>query len=77
MFGQVIRALIYICFIVLGFYLVLWVLETIGFRLPPMVVTIGWVICMLFCILVLYQLFYPYFGRVNWWGRGPNDPPGP
>lgn len=73
MFGQVIRALIYLCFMVLAFYLVVWVLEQLGIRLPPMVEKILMVILVLVAILVLYQLFAPYFGGINWWGRGPGQ----
>lgn len=71
MFGQVIRALIYLCFMVLAFYLIVWVLAQLGIALPPMVEKILMVILVLVAILVLYQLFAPYFGGINWWGRGP------
>ncbi len=71
MFGQVIRALLFLCCIVLAFYLIVWVLEQLGIRLPPMVEKILMVILVLVAILVLYQLFAPYFGNINWWGRGP------
>ena len=71
MFGQVIRALIYLCFFVAAYYLVLWVLEMLGIRLPPMLERIFGVIMILVAILVLYQLFSPYLGGINWWGRGP------
>lgn len=71
MFGQVIRALIYLCFVVLAYYLILWVLEALGIHLPLMVVRIIGVIMVLVAILVLYQLFQPYLGGINWWGRGP------
>ena len=71
MFGQVIRALIYLCFMVLAFYLIVWVLEQLGIRLPPMVEKILMVVLILVAILVLYQLFAPYFSGINWWGRGP------
>jgi hypothetical protein len=76
MFGQVVRALIYICFVALAFYLILWVLTTIGLVLPGMVIVILKVIFVLVVILILYQLFWPSLSGYNWWGRGPN-PPGP
>jgi hypothetical protein len=71
MFGQVIRALIFLCFMMLAFYLVVWVLGQLGIALPPMIEKILIVILVLVAILVLYQLFAPYFGGINWWGRGP------
>jgi hypothetical protein len=71
MVGQVIRALIYICVMALLFYLVLWVLAAIGFALPAMVEKILIVIFVLVCLLILWQLFSPWIGGVNWWGRGP------
>lgn len=72
MFGQVIRALIFICFMVLLYYIVLYVLEAIGLRIPPHIATVIMVILGLIAILVLYQLFAPYIGGVNWWGGPPN-----
>jgi hypothetical protein len=69
MFGQVIRALIYICFLAIAYYLVLWVLGVLGIHIPPVILTIIGVILVLFAILILYQLFAPYWGGVNWWGR--------
>jgi hypothetical protein len=70
-FGQVIRALIYLCFIALAFYLILWVLGSLGIMLPLMVITILKVVFVLVAILILYQLFAPYFGNINWWGNRP------
>jgi hypothetical protein len=71
MFGQVIRALLYICLMALLFYIIVWVLASIGFALPPMVEKILIVMFVLVCILILYQLFAPWLGGINWWGRGP------
>lgn len=73
MFGQVIRGLIYLCFMVLAYYLIIWVLAALGINLPLMVERILGVILVLVAILVLYQLFAPYLGGINWWGR--RDPP--
>lgn len=56
----VIRALIYLCFVALAFFLILWVLATLGIALPAMVVTILKVVFILVAILVLVRLFYPY-----------------
>jgi hypothetical protein len=74
MVGQVIRALIYICVMALLFYLVIWVLASIGFALPAMVEKILIVIFVLVCLLVLWQLFAPSLGNINWWGRNPPPP---
>ncbi|HXJ64310.1 MAG TPA: hypothetical protein VNN79_11195 [Actinomycetota bacterium] len=71
MFGQVIRALLFLCCIALAFYLIVWVLEQLGIRLPPMVEKILVVMLVLVAILVLYNLFAPWLGGINWWGRGP------
>ena len=75
MFGQIIRALIYLCFLVLAFYLIVWVLQAIGLALPAMVIHIIGIIFVLVAILVLYQLFWPYFATYSLWGRRP--PPNP
>ncbi len=71
MFGQVIRALIFLCFMMLLFYIVVYVLAALGIALPFMVERIIMVIFVLVAILVLYQLFAPYIGGINWWGRNP------
>ena len=71
MFGALIRSLIFICLMVLAYHLVVWVLAAIGLALPHMVlVTLG-VILVLVAILVLYRLWEPHLGRVNWWGSPP------
>jgi len=75
MFGAIIRALIYICFLALGYYVILWVLGAIGIMLPHMVVVIFGVILALIAILVLYQLFSPWIGGYQWFPqRGPPPP---
>jgi hypothetical protein len=77
MVGRVIRALIYLCVIALLFYLCLWVIGMLGIPLPGMVINILKVIFVLVAILVLYQLFAPAVSNYDWWGRNPNNPPGP
>lgn len=71
MFGQLIRALIYLCVVALCFFLVVWVLGSLGIVLPMMVIVILKVIFILVAILILYQLFAPYFAGFDWWGRRP------
>lgn len=55
MLETVITLLIYICVIALLVYLVLWVLESVGLALPPMVVKILWVIVILIVILLIFR----------------------
>jgi hypothetical protein len=75
MVEAVIRALIYICVIVLLFFLIVWVLATIGVHVPPMVLTILQVILALICVLILWRLFAPWVSGVSLWGPGPRDRP--
>jgi Zn-dependent protease with chaperone function len=74
MFGSVVRALIYLCFMALAYYLVIWVLGELGIMIPAMVMHIIIVIFVLIAILVLYQLLWPRFREFDWWGRGPPGP---
>jgi hypothetical protein len=62
----VIRALLYLCAIALVFFLVLWVLASIGVALPAMVVTILKVMFVLVAILILVRLFWPLVAGANW-----------
>lgn len=55
----VIRALLYICGLALVFFLVIWVLGSIGLALPFMVERILLIMFVLIAILVLVRLFYP------------------
>ena len=74
MFGNVVRALIYLCFVAIAFYLILWVLGSLGIALPAMVVAILKVIFVLVASLILYQLFWPALAGFNWWGKNPPSP---
>jgi hypothetical protein len=71
MFGNLIRALIYLCLLALVFYLVVWVIGELGIALPIMVIHIIGVIFVLVAILVLYQLFWPFIAGYKWWGDRP------
>jgi hypothetical protein len=71
MVGSLIRALLYLCVLALAFYLVIWCLAELGIVLPVMVIHIIGVMFVLIAILVLWQLFSPWIGGVDWWGRGP------
>lgn len=64
MVESIIRALIYICAIVLCYFLIIWVLAEIGIAVPTMVAHIILVILVLVCILVLWRLFKPYVGTI-------------
>ena len=72
LFEAVIRALIYICCVALGFYLCVWVLGELGLALPYMVVNILKVIFVLIAILILVRLFYPVLSGFEWF---PNRKP--
>jgi len=64
-FEAVIRALLYICAAALVFFLVVWVLQSIGFALPLMVERILIVMFVLVIILVLARLFYPWMEGIK------------
>jgi hypothetical protein len=68
LFERVIRALIYLCFIALMFYLCVFVLEALGIILPYMIMNILKVIFVLVAILILVRLFYPVLQGQNWFG---------
>lgn len=68
MVERIIYALLYLCGIALGFYLILYVLAAIGIALPHMIVTILQVVLVLVAVLVIYRLFA---GTIRWW---PNPP---
>lgn len=63
---RVIRALIYLCVLALAYYLVLWVLASIGIIIPIMVAHIIAVIIVLVAVLVLVRLFAGSFGPIRW-----------
>lgn len=65
-FEAVVRALIYLCFVALAFYLIIWVLGAIGVALPYMVITILKVLFVLVAILILVRLFWPLASGFNW-----------
>lgn len=74
MFEAIIRALLYICGLVLCYFLVLWVLGELGIAIPMMVAHVLAIMLALVCILILWRLFSPWFGGVNLWGPGPPRP---
>lgn len=68
MAAAVVTFLIYVCVLVLLFYLVLWVVrDVLGVPIPPKVIQILWVIIALIVILWLLQmvpgLSLPRIGR--------------
>ena len=73
-FEALAKALIYICFIALAFFLCLWVLGELGLMLPVMVITILKVIFVLVAILILARLFSPFLSGYTWF---PGPPPKP
>jgi len=72
LFEAIIRALIYLCVVALGFFLCVWVLGQLGVALPMMVITILKVIFVLVAILILVRLFYPMLSGTTWFP--PRDP---
>jgi hypothetical protein len=58
MFERVIYALIYLCGLFLLYWIVMWVLASLGIYLPPHVPQILMVIMILIAILILYRLFF-------------------
>lgn len=73
-FEALVRALIYICFIALAFFLCLWVLGSLGLMLPGMVITILKVIFVLVAILILARLFSPFLSGYTWFPQNPPKP---
>jgi len=65
MVERVIYALIYICGIVLCYFLVIWVLGAIGLHIPAMVANVLMVILVLVAILILWRLFAG--AGIRWW----------
>jgi hypothetical protein len=67
MLESVIMLLIYLCILALVIYLVLWVLESLGLALPPMVVKIIWIIAVLIAILLIVRILLPaaHLGRIG------------
>jgi hypothetical protein len=55
MITTVITLLIYLCLLALVVFLIFWVLDSIGFPLPPQVKNIVIVICVLVAILFIVQ----------------------
>ncbi len=75
LFEAVIRALIYLGFIVLAFFVIVWFLGVLGLVLPPHVLQIIMAILTLVAILVLVRLLYPAFSSYQWFP--PRNPPAP
>jgi hypothetical protein len=68
LFERVIRALLYLCVIAICFYLIIWVLGSLGLAIPYMVMNILKVMFVLIAILILVRLFFPVFSGYDWWG---------
>jgi hypothetical protein len=67
MIERVIYALLYLCGIVLCYYLIIWVLAALGLHIPGMVLNILLVMLVLIAILILVRLFVP--GNFPWWPK--------
>jgi hypothetical protein len=68
LFEAIIRALIYLCFVALAFFLCVWVLGNLGVALPFMVINILKVVFVLIAILILARLFWPVVSGYEWFG---------
>jgi hypothetical protein len=69
MVERVIYALIYICGIALCYFLIIWVLGSIGIHIPAMVLNIMLVVLVLVAILILWRLFAG--SGIRLWPNGP------
>jgi hypothetical protein len=57
MVESVILLLIYICLVAAVVWLVIWVLDQIGFPIPPQIQKILWVVAVLIVLLLLWRTF--------------------
>ena len=69
MVERIIYGLIYICGLVLCYFLIVWVLGAIGLHIPQTVLTIIMVVLVLVAILILWRIFAG--AGIPWWPRGP------
>jgi hypothetical protein len=72
MVERIIYALFYLCGLALVYWLILWVLASIGIHVPVMVANILAVMLVLVAILVLWRLFSGAVSGVRWWPRDPS-----
>jgi hypothetical protein len=70
LFEAIVKALIMLCLVMLAYFLIFWVLGSIGIVIPTMVQHIILVIIVLIAILILARMFYPFVS-------GPWFPPRP
>jgi hypothetical protein len=71
MLERVIYALLYLCMIVICYYLIIWVLGVLGIHIPPQILSIIMVMLVLIAILILVRLFWAGGGFPLW----PRDRP--
>lgn len=74
-FEAIIKALLMLCLVMLAYFLIFWVLGTIGIIIPAIVQHIILVMIILIAILILARMFWPLIGGVNWFP--PRAPPNP
>lgn len=65
MFESVIVLLIYLCILAILFYIVVWVLGTLGIVIPPRIVQILIVIAILIVILMVSRVIIPQIGSMG------------
>jgi hypothetical protein len=72
LFEAIIKALLMLCLVMLAYFLIFWVLGTIGISIPIMVQHIILVMIILIAILILARMFWPFIGGTSWFPpRGP------
>jgi hypothetical protein len=75
LFEAVIRALLWICGVVLLYFLVVYVLGALGIVIPANMLKVIMVMFFLIALLILARLFYPFFSSGPWFGGGPGAGP--
>ncbi len=72
----VVRALMLLVLIFIGYWLCIWVFTEMGFGPPPMVAKGIAVLFVLFAVLVLLRLLGPFVANIQLWPPNPpNQPP--
>lgn len=72
-FDAVIRALLFICGVVLCYYLCIWVLSVLNIGIPGEVINVFKIMLALVAILILARLFWPFMSGMNFFP--PKQPP--
>ncbi len=71
LFEAIIKALLMLCLVMLAYFLIFWVLGTIGIGIPIMVQHIILVMIILIAILILARMFWPFVAGKLWFPPAP------